>query len=66
METTRAIPDPAERPTISVREAAAALGLGVNQAYAAIERGEVPALRIGRRVLVPTAALRALVGLDAA
>jgi excisionase family DNA binding protein len=38
---------------MTVPEAAAALRLGRNGAYDAIRRGEIPAIRIGRRLLVP-------------
>jgi hypothetical protein len=37
-------------------------GLGVSASYAAARRGEIPTLRIGRKLVVPTAALLALVG----
>lgn len=43
--------------TYSVREAAQILGLGRNHTYGAIHRGEIPALRIGRRIVVPKDAL---------
>lgn len=33
------------------------LGLGRNAVYAAIARGEIPSIRIGKRILVPKAAL---------
>jgi excisionase family DNA binding protein len=46
-----------ERSTYTVPEAAQLLGLSRNRTYEAIAAGEVPALRIGRRVLVPRAAL---------
>lgn len=46
-----------QRDTLTVDEAAARLGIGRNAAYDAIHRGELPALRIGRRLLVPRAAL---------
>jgi hypothetical protein len=39
-----------------------AFGLGVSASYAAAKRGDIPTLRIGRKLLVPTAALLALVG----
>lgn len=45
------------RMILTVREAAERLGLSRNGTYEAIRRGELPALRIGRRVLVPLAAL---------
>jgi len=49
------------RLTYSVNEAAEALGLGRNSTYAAIRRGEIPAIRIGRRLFVSKAALERLV-----
>jgi len=42
---------------LSVREAAHLLGIGRDSAYALIREGRLPALRIGRRILVPRAAL---------
>ena len=41
-------------------EAARLLRLGRNSVYDAIARGEVPAVRVGRRLLVPKAALQRL------
>ncbi len=49
--------------TISITEAAALLGIGRNQAYQAAARGELPVLRLGRRLLVPTAPLQRMLGL---
>lgn len=46
-----------DRQTFTVEEAATLLGIGRNSAYQAIARGELPALRLGRRLLVPRAAL---------
>lgn len=54
-----------DRQTVTVAEAAAALGIGKNQAYAAAHRGEIPAIRIGRRLLVPRAALEQMLALGA-
>ncbi len=41
--------------TYSVREAAKILNIGINEAYAAAHRGELPIIKIGRsiRVLKP-------------
>lgn len=47
----------AERHTLTVDETAERLGISRNGAYDAIRRGELPALRIGRRLVVPRAAL---------
>ena len=48
-------------PTLSVAEAARFLGIGLPLCYAAIHRGEIPSLRIGKRIRVPTAALERMV-----
>jgi excisionase family DNA binding protein len=45
------------RATTTVVEAAKRLGIGRNQAYEAAKRGEIPTIKIGKRILVPTAAL---------
>ena len=50
----------AERKTRTIEEAAKALGIGRNQAYEAARKGELPCIRIGRRLLVPLAALERL------
>jgi excisionase family DNA binding protein len=46
--------------TITVEEAGQALGVSRNSAYAAAQRGEVPVIKIGRRLLVPKAAFERL------
>ena len=48
------------RPVITVEEAGRLLGLGRSAAYEAARRQEIPTLRFGRRLLVPTAKLLAL------
>jgi excisionase family DNA binding protein len=47
---------------ISVPTAAAMLGIGRSSVYAAIQRGELASVRLGRRVLVPIHAVNALIG----
>ena len=42
---------------LTVSEAAGVLRIGRNSAYEAIRRGDLPAVRIGRRLLVPKRAL---------
>ena len=37
---------------ISIKDFAAEYGVGVTQAYAAAKKGEIPALRIGRRLWI--------------
>jgi excisionase family DNA binding protein len=49
-----------ERLTLTVEEAATLLGISRAFAYEAVGRGEIPSIRIGRRILVPKAALRRL------
>jgi excisionase family DNA binding protein len=51
---------PAQRLTMSVEEAANALGISRTFAYEAVARGEIPCIRIGRRILVPVVALNQL------
>jgi excisionase family DNA binding protein len=45
------------RLTLTVEEAAQLLGISRAFAYEAVKRGEIPHVRIGRRVLIPRAAL---------
>lgn len=42
-----------ERRTLTVEETAAVLGVSRSAAYRAVQVGEIPTIRIGRRVLVP-------------
>ena len=53
------------RLTITINEAASALGIGRTLAYEAARTGQLPTLRIGRRVLVPVFALAELVARSA-
>jgi excisionase family DNA binding protein len=48
------------RLTISIAEAAKVLGIGRNTAYEAAQRGDIPTIRVGRRILVPKAGLERL------
>lgn len=57
--TTRELPDPATEPTITAKRWAEVLGVSTRAVLYAVERGEIPAIRVGRRVVIPTA--RALV-----
>jgi excisionase family DNA binding protein len=50
------------RLTLTVREAAKLLGISPYTAYEAAHRGELPVRFIGRRMLVPRAALLRLLG----
>ncbi|MFC2033803.1 helix-turn-helix domain-containing protein [Chloroflexota bacterium] len=42
---------------LTVDEAAQLLGLARNSAYQGVLRGEIPSIRIGRRILIPRIAL---------
>lgn len=50
------------RLTCTVPEMAVLLGIGRDSAYAAVERGELPAIRVGRRLIVPVPKLLELIG----
>lgn len=47
--------------TVTVSEAATILGVSRSHAYALVRDGHLPALRLGRRVLVPRVALLSLI-----
>ena len=54
-----------EKMAFSVKETAQLLGIARSTAWAAVWRGQVPTIRIGRRRLVPKVALeRMLLGKD--
>ena len=48
--------------TINVEEAAKVLGISRGAAYEAARSGELPTIRFGRRLLVPTARLADMLG----
>lgn len=52
--------------TMTISEAAEILGISRSAGYRAAGKGEIPTIRIGGRLLVPTAKLRALLGLSEA
>jgi len=58
------VDDLRHRPTITCREYAAFVGVSADTVYEAAARGELRVLRLGRRVLVPTAPLLAQLGID--
>jgi excisionase family DNA binding protein len=55
-----------ERLVYSVAEAGALLGISRAFAYELVARGELPVIRLGRRRLIPRAALLALIGVEPA
>jgi excisionase family DNA binding protein len=46
--------------TLSVEETARLLGIGRNLCYDKVKTGEIPVIKIGRRLLVPRSALEKL------
>lgn len=48
------------RKTLTVNEAAVYLGISRNTAYQAVREGTIPAIRLGRRIVIPVHALEAL------
>jgi hypothetical protein len=60
------LPDPETQPWLSIPDAGAVFGLSRAASYQAAQRGEIPTIRLGKRLLVPTAKLRAMLGLGAA
>ena len=52
--------DGSEKLTLNIKEVSVLLGVSVNSAYEAVRRGEIPAIRLGRRLLVPRRALENL------
>jgi len=62
----RTFPAAHEQPTMSVPEAGHWLGLGRASSYAAAQRGDLPTIKLGGRLVVPTAALARILELDTA
>ena len=59
------LPDPRLQPTLNLwPETGHFLGLSKQSTYDAAARGDIPTIRIGRRILVPTAALSQMLGID--
>ena len=55
-----------DRWTVTVEEAAQMLGISRSSAYECVRRGELRALRLGRRLVVPRVALEELLGVTPA
>ena len=53
-------------PTLTIPQVAAVLGVGNTSLYTALRRGEIdlPVIEIGRRRVIPSAAVRRLLGMD--
>ena len=52
----------AERLTFTVDEVAVALGISRSSAYECAKRGDIPTVRLGRRIVVPRRAVLELLG----
>lgn len=52
------------RLALTVKEAAAALGVGKDAIYKAINRGDLRAVKLGGRLLVPQIELNRMLGVD--
>jgi excisionase family DNA binding protein len=48
------------RATCTVEEACEVLGIGLSLGYGAVSRGEIPSIRMGRKLLVPVPKLLAM------
>jgi excisionase family DNA binding protein len=55
-------PLPGPRLALSVDEAAALLGVSRDLVYDLVARGEIPSVRLGRRIVVPRHALEQAIG----
>lgn len=55
--TLESLPDPRDRPWLTVAELAGITGEGEKVIRAALDLGQLPVLRIGRYLRIPTAAL---------
>jgi len=47
---------------VTVNETAKMLGISRNSAYEGVRRGEIPSIRIGKRLLIPRLALEEMLG----
>jgi excisionase family DNA binding protein len=52
-----------ERRTCSVEEFGKMMGVSKNPAYEAVKRGDVASIRVGGRIRIPTAPLKAKLGI---
>jgi hypothetical protein len=53
-----------ENLAVSVSVASKALGTGEYATYSGIKSGDIPSIKVGRRIMVPTAPLLKLLGLE--
>lgn len=63
--TQKRVPDPEVQPVMDLwPDAGEFLGIRRSSAYKAAREGEIPTIRLGRRLVVPVARLRVMLGLD--
>jgi excisionase family DNA binding protein len=55
---------PPDQLTFTIDETAALLGISISTAYESVHRGELPALRFGRRLVVTRHTLETMLGLN--
>jgi len=60
------LPNPAVEPTLSVERTGELFDVSRSNAYGGVKDGTIPSIRIGRRIVVPTAELLRLLGWDPA
>lgn len=58
------LPDPRRQPFVTVPVAGQFLGIGRSPSYEAARRGDIPTIRVGHSLRVPTAWLWAVAQLD--
>lgn len=46
--------------TVNVEELARLMGIGKRQAYEAVERGDIPSIRLGRRIVISTRVIKGI------
>jgi excisionase family DNA binding protein len=61
-QEAKEMPRVTERETSDAKEAAARLGVAIATIYRAAKRGELDAIRVGRRVLIRNSSLHRLLG----
>ncbi|GAP57295.1 hypothetical protein AHiyo1_01190 [Arthrobacter sp. Hiyo1] len=58
---SKEVQDILSKPTATVEEAGRVLGIGRRQAYEGVRQKEIPSLRIGKRIVIPTRRLIAMI-----
>lgn len=53
-------------PILTVEQTAKVLGISRGLAFTGVRNGDIPSIRIGRRILVPRDRLRQMLGVDRA